>query len=56
MTGFLDPEVLDSFKDENGTSFVEAATAAGYPAKTSQAQYPSFHYLQRILFTYLCIK
>ncbi|CAL8460875.1 g406 [Coccomyxa elongata] len=36
MTGFLEPEVLDTFKDENGTSFVEAANAAGFSAGTSK--------------------
>jgi hypothetical protein len=36
MTGFLEPEVLDTFKDENGTSFLEAANAVGFSAKTAQ--------------------
>lgn len=48
MTGFLEPEVLDTFKDENGTSFVEAANAAGFSAKTSKVLH---HMLLAVLYS-----
>ena len=38
MTGFLKPEVLDTFKDDNGSSFREAANAAGFTAASAQVQ------------------
>jgi len=41
MTGFLDPTVLDNFKDDNGSSFRESATAVGFSAATAQAR-PQF--------------
>ncbi len=50
MTGFLEPEVLDTFKDENGTSFVEAANAAGFSAGTSKVLHdmlPAVLYIAR---------
>lgn len=36
MTGFIKPEVLETFKDDNGTSFVAAATRVGYIAASPQ--------------------
>jgi hypothetical protein len=36
MTGFLLPEVLETFPDENGTNFVQAASAVGFSASTPQ--------------------
>ncbi|GAQ80848.1 ureidoglycolate amidohydrolase [Klebsormidium nitens] len=36
ITGHLDPSILDSYKDENGTSFAEAARAVGYAAASAQ--------------------
>ena len=38
MTGFLEPRVLDTFKDDNGSSFREAASAVGFSAATAQAR------------------
>ena len=38
MTGFLEPSVLDTFKDDNGSSFREAASAVGFSAATAQAR------------------
>ncbi len=37
MTGFLDPTVLDEYKDDNGSSFREAANAVGFTAATAKA-------------------
>ena len=40
-TGYMKAEDLDKFSDDNGTSFQEAASAAGYVKGSSQAQSPS---------------
>ena len=40
MTGFIKPEVLETFKDDNGTSFVAAATRVGYTAASPQVSQP----------------
>ena len=36
-TGYMKPEELDKFVDDNGTTFKEAASAAGYVAASSRA-------------------
>ena len=36
MTGFIKPEVLETFPDDNGTSFVQAASRVGYTAKSGK--------------------
>ena len=38
MTGYLEADVLDTRKDENGTSFAEAARSVGYTAASAQVK------------------
>ena len=42
MTGFIKPEVLETFPDDNGTNFVQAASRVGYTAKSGKV---AAHYL-----------
>ena len=41
MNGFLDPTVLDEYKDDNGSSFREAANAVGLHCRHSQGMFPT---------------
>jgi hypothetical protein len=41
MTGFIKPEVLETFPDDNGTNFVQAASRVGYTAKSGQVACPT---------------
>ena len=36
MTGYLNDHTLDNFKDENGTTFREAAARIGYTSSSNQ--------------------
>ena len=49
-TGYMKAAELDKFHDENGTSFQEAASAAGFSAASSQVRFRAQAFVSSIAF------